>query len=131
MAHHRDLMGENYADIWVHTYAIAAGLTAERIEMAINVLKFNPYFDSVFAAREIESKFVWHNGTPLYHIKDFGRTQDWPDMLVRETDSLYVIRDKALKHTRARVGIRPFPMIVDKREDVHIDYPADLPRGAE
>ena len=116
----------SYADVWLHTHACAPALTAQRIEEALRLLVAHPWLDSVFAARRVEGYWFWLNGKPLYDLENFPRTQEWPDELVRETNTLYVIRDAALLDTRCKIGKRPLPLYVNEHEAVDVNSVADL-----
>lgn len=118
--------GDGFADVWIHTHACAPMLTAHRIEQALRLMAAHPYLDSVFAAVPVDGYWFWMNGKPLYDLKSFPRTQEWPDQLIRETNTLYVIKDSALLATQQKIGLRSLPVMVDESESVDVNGLDDL-----
>lgn len=123
----KQLVGSGHAaEVWVQLFATSPFLKPETMQRAVNILRDNPYFDSVFAAKDVTHAFLWRDGEPLYDVQRFPRSQDWPHKVIAETTGLYAVRDSTLRVQGRRVGFRPFPLIVDPQEALDIDWPEDL-----
>lgn len=122
----REVFGEPAADAWCQLFATAPFLRARTVRRAVAALAEHPLVDSVFTAERIPTCWAWLDGQPLYDLDGYGRSQDEPAALYRETTGLYLIRTKALMALQRRVGLRPLPLVVSGREGMDIDTWEDV-----
>lgn len=117
------------ADAWCQLFATAPFLQPATVRRAVGLLEEHPLIDSVFTAVPMRTPFTWLDGQALYDLDGFGRSQDWPHALHRETTGLYLIRTRSLRGLRRRIGRRPLPMVVGQREAMDIDTWCDVERA--
>lgn len=113
------------AEIFFQLFITAPFLRPETINSAIDLLREQQSYDSLFTAHKMYTWF-WYDGHPVnYEPGKLPRSQD-AKPVIRETTGLYAIRKNALKKLRRRIGDSPFMLFVDYVESIDIDNEIDL-----
>jgi len=113
------------ADIYIQLFVTAPFLKVETINKAIEILKNNEKYDSVFTVLE-EYTWFWFNGKPVnYSPKELPRSQD-AQPLIKETTGLYAVRKEVIEQHKCRIGNNPYMLGIDKIEGIDIDDHLDF-----
>jgi len=111
-------------DVYFQVFVTSPFIKKSTINDCMSILVKGNEYDSVLTAIK-EQAFFWHNNRPLnYDPKVLPRTQDCE--VIKETTSLYAIKNKALKEMKCRIGKNPFFYFVDEIEAIDINAKFDL-----
>ena len=112
------------ADIYLYAHATAPYVTADTIRKVIQNVAEGGY-DSSFTAEKIQD-FLWMDNKPLnFDAANVPRSQDIPP-IYRETSGVYAYTKEVFEKYRRRIGVHVYPVEVDKKESIDINYPEDF-----
>jgi CMP-N-acetylneuraminic acid synthetase len=116
------------ANAYLMTHTTNPLLKADTLREALHAFKQgveNGEADSLFSVNRIQTRFYWHDGSPVNHDPDnLVRTQDLEPWF-EENSNLYIFTKGSFSKTHARIGERPMMFENSAFESIDIDTPDD------
>jgi len=112
-------------DYYFQLHVTSPFVKVESIKNCINELKINKKINSIFTAVK-EYSWYWYNDKPINFKKyNLIRSQDLKP-IIRDITFLYGISKKEFFKSNSRIGTKPYPFLIPKKEAVDINEHFDL-----